>query len=73
VKEVLVIMHHHQEMFWHWMMSEVYRLFVILPFIQANREIYVHIAGGPAYALRYEAMFGIPRFVRRTCAEDEVV
>jgi hypothetical protein len=63
VKEVLVITHHHQEMFWHWLVNEAYRLFVALPYLQANPDIFIHISGGPSYAQRYERMFNIPRCV----------
>ncbi|ELR21725.1 uncharacterized protein ACA1_384600 [Acanthamoeba castellanii str. Neff] len=43
VKEVVVISHTHQVMFWHMMVSEYFRLSTLLPYVQANEHIYIHL------------------------------
>lgn len=43
VKEVAVISHSHHGMYWHFMVSEYFRIFSMLPFLQANEDIYIHL------------------------------
>jgi hypothetical protein len=46
VREVVVIAHVHQNMFWHWVVSELYRIFLLVPYLQANPDVYVHMSMG---------------------------
>ena len=46
VREVVVIAHVHQNMFWHWVVSEFYRIFLLVPYLQANPDVYVQMGVG---------------------------
>lgn len=43
VKEVLMLSHIHHDMIWHRMVSENFRVFSIIPFIQRHPDIKIHI------------------------------
>lgn len=63
MKEVVVISHLHQGMPWHALVSEFYRIFALLPYVQAHQDILVHVTGikgGMQEKLFPE--FGIPRY-----------
>jgi hypothetical protein len=46
VKEVVVLTHVHQYMFWHWMVDELYRIANLVPYLQANPDVYLHMGLG---------------------------
>lgn len=61
VKEVLVITHSHHSRGWHWLIGEAYRMLVMLPYLQAHPDIFIHISDAPMWAEQYEYLFDIPR------------
>jgi hypothetical protein len=68
VKEVVVISHTHQGMFWHLMVSEFFRIFTMLPYIQANEDVYIHL-GWPYPHVLMDSLYkfiNIPKYVTMT-------
>jgi hypothetical protein len=68
VKEVVVLSHTHQGMFWHLMVSEFFRIFTMLPYIQANEDVYIHLGWAYPHVLMdslYEFV-NIPKYATMT-------
>lgn len=61
VKEIMVLTHEHQNMFWHWLVSEVYRILLVYRFLLANPDIYIHVWGGEVQVEKYRRFFGLDR------------
>ncbi len=77
VKEIMVISHLHHNMYWHQMVSEFYRIFPVLPYLWAHRDIKVHVGepfGVPDLTPELMAMVGISsdRIVRGRVDADIV-
>ncbi len=63
VEQVLVLSHVHQDMFWHWMVSEAYRMLPLYHYLLAHPDIYIHINGGQPFIQKYSEMYGFPKYV----------
>lgn len=63
VEQVLVLTHVHQDMFWHWMVSEAYRMLPLYHYLLAHPDIYIHINGGQSFIQKYSEMYGFPKYV----------
>lgn len=44
------------------MISEAYRLLVVLPFLEAHPDIFIHVYAGQGAIEKYHTMFGLPRY-----------
>jgi hypothetical protein len=62
VDQILVLTHVHQDMFWHWMVSEMYRMLPLYHYMLAHPDIYIHINGGDYFIPKYVEMLGIDRY-----------
>lgn len=62
VDQVVVLTHTHQNMFWHWMVSEAYRLLLVYRFLLENPDIYIHIWGGAPLIQKWHDIFGIDKY-----------
>lgn len=75
VEQVLVLTHVHQDMFWHWMVSEAYRMLPLYHYLLAHPDIYIHINGGQSFIQKYSEMYGFPknRFISWEYVRAQVV
>ncbi len=44
-REILVVSHLHQDMFWHWSISQFFRMFPAVEFLRQNPDIPLHLSG----------------------------